>query len=148
MSSIRAASVNFSFASPVAEDKTSDAMEGVSDPQITPEDLRHQLEDPPSLTLSHEGESVRDIPIEPSSENITITEEVLQENQDAASEETESPVMAESPGLHNQEPTPENNTTSEEVQQVYQLLLQISENSRLMRQEFRACPQNRTSGFH
>ena len=54
-----------------------------------------------------------------------------------------------------EEPTPENNTTSEEVQQVYQLLLQISENASSMsqvarstRQEFRACSQNRTSGFH
>ena len=82
-STVREASVNFSFASPVAEDRTDNAMEGISDPQPSPEDLRQHQEDPPSLTLSHEGESVRDIPIEPSSENITITEEVLQENQDA-----------------------------------------------------------------
>ena len=93
VSSIRAASVNFSFASPVAEDKTSDAMEGVSDPQITPEDLRHQLEDPPSLTLSQEGETVRESLTESNSDNITITEEVLQENKETASEETKSPGL-------------------------------------------------------
>ena len=45
-STVREASVNFSFASPVAED--------------SPEDLRQHQEDPPSLTLSHEGESVRE----------------------------------------------------------------------------------------
>ena len=92
-SSVRAASVNFSFASPVAEDKTSDAMECVSDPQITPEDLRHQLEDPPSLNLSHERETGRENPTEPVSDNITITEEVLQENKETASEETKSPGL-------------------------------------------------------
>ena len=92
-SSVRAASVNFSFASPVAEDKTSNAMECVSDHQLTPEDLRHQLEDPPSLTLSHEGETVKENPTEPISDNITITEEVPQENKETASEETESPGL-------------------------------------------------------
>ena len=94
-STVREASVNFSFASPVAEDRTDNAMEGISDPQPSrPEDLRQHLEDPPSLTLPHEEESVRDNPAEPNSENITISEEVLQENQDAASEETESPGLA------------------------------------------------------
>ena len=68
-------------------------MEGISDPQLTPEDLRHQLEDPPSLTLSHEGETIRENPTEPISDNITITEEVLQENKETASEETESPGL-------------------------------------------------------
>ena len=58
--SVRAASVKFSFASPVAEDKTSDASEGVSDPQLNPENLRHQLEDSPSLTSSHNEEIVRE----------------------------------------------------------------------------------------
>ena len=86
-------SVNFSFASPVAEDRTDNAMEGISDPQPSPEDLRQHLEDPPSLTLPHEGESVRENPTEPASENITISEEVLQVNQETASEETMSPGL-------------------------------------------------------
>ena len=50
-SSFKAALVNFSFASPVAEDKTSDAMEGVSDPQLSPENLRHQPDDTPTAIL-------------------------------------------------------------------------------------------------
>ena len=58
--SVRAASVEFSFASPVAEDKTSDASEGVSDPQLSPENLRHQPEDSPCLTSSHNEEIVRE----------------------------------------------------------------------------------------
>ena len=73
--SVGAASVNFSFASPVAEDRTDNAMEGISDPQLSPEDLQQQLEDPPSLTLPHKGESVRENTTEPASEDITITEE-------------------------------------------------------------------------
>ena len=95
-SSVGAASVNFSFASPVAEDRTDNAMEGISDPQLSPEDLRQQLEDPPFLTLPHEGESVRENPTEPASENITLSEEALQENQEAASKET---TACRSPGL-------------------------------------------------
>ena len=90
-SSAGAASVNFSFASPVAEDRTDDAMEGISDPQLSPEDLRQQPEDPPSLILPRE--EVRENPTEPPSENITITEEGLQENEDTASKETESPGL-------------------------------------------------------
>ena len=70
--SVRAASVEFSFASPVAEDKTSDAMEGVSDPQLSPENLRHQPEDPPSLTRSHNEEIVREDDAGPIPENTTI----------------------------------------------------------------------------
>ena len=54
--SVRASSVEFSFASPVAEDKSSNAMEGVSDPQLSPENLRHQLEDLPSLNKSQNEE--------------------------------------------------------------------------------------------
>ena len=93
-SSVRAASVNFSFASPVAEDKTNDAMEGISDPQLSPEDLRLQLEDPPSLDLSHNRESVRENPTAgPHSEDITITEEALHEDKATPSEETESPWL-------------------------------------------------------
>ena len=83
--SVRAASVEFSFASPVAEDKTSDAMEGVSDPQLSPENLRHQPEDPPSLTRSHNEEIVREDAAGPILENITISEEVQQENKDTVS---------------------------------------------------------------
>ena len=46
-SSVGAASVNFSFASPVAEDKTGNAME-VSGPQLSPENLEYQPEGPSS----------------------------------------------------------------------------------------------------
>ena len=64
-------------------------MEGISDPQLSPEDLRLQLEDPPSLDLSHNRESVRENPTAgPHSEDITITEEALQEDKETASEET------------------------------------------------------------
>ena len=56
-SSVRAASLNFSFASPVAEFRTHNAMEGISDPQLSPKDLRQQLENPPSLDLSLNGDS-------------------------------------------------------------------------------------------
>ncbi len=67
--------IYFSFSSPVAEERTDNAMEGISDPQLSPEDLQQQLEDPPSLTLPHKGESVRENTTEPASEDITITEE-------------------------------------------------------------------------
>ena len=50
-SSVGDASVNFSFASPVAEDKTDDSMEGVSDPQLSPKNLKCQPEDPSSAAL-------------------------------------------------------------------------------------------------
>ena len=85
-SSFEAASVNFSFASPVAEDKTSDAMEGVSDPQLSPENLRHQPDDPQTdipVQVSH-NEEIMDTS-GPIPENITISEEVQQENQETAS---------------------------------------------------------------
>ena len=84
-SSVRASSVEFSFASPVAEDKSSNAMEGVSDPQLSPENLRHQLEDLPSLTRSQNEEIVREDFAEPIPENTTISEEALQEHKDTAS---------------------------------------------------------------
>ena len=89
--SVKASPINFSFASPAAEDLTNDDMEGISSPQPSPENLRHQLEDPPSLNLSHNEEIARDNPTEPSFsfENITISEE----NQETASEETESPGL-------------------------------------------------------
>ena len=83
--SVRASSVEFSFASPVAEDKSSNAMEGVSDPQLSPENLRHQLEDLPSLTRSQNEEIVREDFAGPIPENITISEEVQQEYKDTTS---------------------------------------------------------------
>ena len=61
-SSFKAALVNFSFASPVAEDKTSDAMECVSDPQLSPENLRHQPDDLSTnilVQVSHNEEIIR-----------------------------------------------------------------------------------------
>ena len=70
------------FASPVAEDKTSDAMEGVSDPQLSPENLRHQPDDPSSLFRSHDEEISRQHLAGPGPENISISEEVRQEKQD------------------------------------------------------------------
>ena len=76
-SSVRAASVNFSFASPVAEDRTNNAMEGISDPQLSLEDLRQELEDPPSLSREDQAK--------PICENSTISQEVRQESQETAS---------------------------------------------------------------
>ena len=64
--SVKAASINFSFASPAAEDLTNDTMEGIFSPQPSPENLRHQLEDPPSLNLSDNEEIARDNPTGPS----------------------------------------------------------------------------------
>ena len=94
-SSVEEASVHFSFASPAAEDLTNNAMEGISSPQLSPEDLRQQMEDSPSLTLSQKEEDVRENQSEPFSENITIPEEeVLQsECNEPAFEETESPGL-------------------------------------------------------
>ncbi len=67
-------------------------MEGVSSPQ--PEELRQQVDDSPSSTLSQNGEDVRDYQSEPSSENITLPEEeVLQSDHGPAFEETESPGL-------------------------------------------------------
>ena len=57
--SVGAASVNFSFASPaVAEDQSSIAMEGVSDLKLSPEYLRHQPDDQPSLIWFHNQEII------------------------------------------------------------------------------------------
>ena len=106
-SSVRAASVSFS--SPASEDvingtmgisdsspspedirQQPDAMEGILSPQPSPENLRKQLEDPPSLTFDFE-EIARENHTEsgPTLENISISEE----NQETASEETESPGL-------------------------------------------------------
>ena len=92
--SVKAASINFSFASPAAEDRedlTNDTMEGIISPQPSPENLRHQLEDSPPLNLSDNEEIARDNLTGPSFsfENTTISEE----NQETASEETESPGL-------------------------------------------------------
>ena len=83
-------SVHFSFASPAAEDLTNNAMEGASSPQPGTKDLRQQVEDSPSLSLSQNEGDVREDQSEPFIENITIPEEkVLQ----SAFEETESPGL-------------------------------------------------------
>ena len=123
-SSFEAASVNFSFASPLAEDKTSDAMEGVSDPQLSPENLRHQPDDTSTAIIaqvSHNEEIFRQDIAGPSPENITISEEVQQENQDTASKSRLRLASSEPCILHafnkdNQEPISENITNSEEAQ--------------------------------
>ena len=94
-SSISSASVNFSFASPVPEDVTNGTVEGISGPQPSPEHLRQQQEDQSSLSASLDEEIDREnSTAEPSLENITITDEVLHENENSASEETESPGLA------------------------------------------------------
>lgn len=93
-SSISSTSVNFSFASPVPEDVTNGTVEGISGPQPSPEHLRQQQEDQSSLSASLDEEIDRENSTsEPSLENITITDEVLQENEKSASEETESPGL-------------------------------------------------------
>ena len=74
--SVGAASVNFSFASPVAEDKTDNAMEGVSDPQLSPKNLRYQFENP----SSQNGEIVK--------ENKVLGEELSSSNNELNSCET------------------------------------------------------------
>ena len=83
-STVSEASVNFSFASPAPEDVTNGTMEGVSDPQPSPENLRQHLEDQSSLNISHNEDVSRDI-TEPSL--------VLLEDKDTAYEETESPGL-------------------------------------------------------
>ena len=79
------------WSGPAAEDLTNDAMEGILSPQPSPENLRQQLEDSPSLTLtlSHNEDIARENNTGPpfSFENITISEE------ETASEETESPGL-------------------------------------------------------
>ena len=87
-------------------------MEGVSDPQLSPENLRHQPEDPPSLTRSHNEEIVREDVAGPIPENITISEEVQQENKDTVSKPRLRLASSEPCILHafnedNQEPTSE-----------------------------------------
>ena len=133
-SSFEAASVNFSFASPVAEDKTSDAMEGVSDPQLSPENLRHQPDDPPTailLQVSNNEEIFRQDIAGPSPENITISEEVQQENQDTASKSrlrlaSSEPCILRAFKKDNREPISENITNSEEAQKNGQGLTDFS----------------------
>ena len=69
-------------------------VEGISDPQPSPEHLRQQQEDQSSLSASLDEEIDREnSTAEPSLENITITDEVLHENEKSASEETESPGL-------------------------------------------------------
>ena len=93
-SSISSASVNFSFASPVPEDVTNGTVEGISGPQPRPEHLRQLQKDQSSLSASLDEEIDREnSTAEPSLENITITDEVLHENEKSASEETESPGL-------------------------------------------------------
>ena len=75
-SSVGDPSVNFSFASPVAEDKTDNAMEGVSDPQLSPKNLRYQFENP----SSQNGEIVK--------ENKVLGEELSSSNNELNSCET------------------------------------------------------------
>ena len=79
-SSVGDPSVNFSFASPVAEDKTDNAMEGVSDPQLSPKNLRYQFENPSSPTISQNGEIVK--------ENKVLGEELSSSNNELNSCET------------------------------------------------------------
>ena len=118
------ASVNFSFASPVAEDKTNDAMEDVSDPQLSPENLRHQPDDTPTAILdqvSHDEEIFRQDVAGPSPENITISEEVQQEEQDTASKPrlrlaSSEPCILRAFKKDNREPISDNITNSEEAQ--------------------------------
>ena len=59
------ASVNFSFASPAPEDVTNGTMEGVPDPQPSPENLR-QHQDQSFLNISHNEDVVREDATEPS----------------------------------------------------------------------------------
>ena len=64
-------------------------MEGVSDPQLSPENLRHQPDDPQSQTailaqVSHSEEIIRQDTAGPIPENITISEEVQQEYKNTA----------------------------------------------------------------
>ena len=116
--------MNFSFASPVAEDKTSDAMEAVSDPQLSPENLQHQPDDSPTaipVQVSHNEEIIRQDTAGPIPENITILEEVQQENQDTASKSrlqlsSSKPCILRAIDKDNREPISENITNSEEAQ--------------------------------
>ena len=84
-STISAAPVNFSFASPAPEDVSNGTMEGVSDPQPSPENLRQHQEDQSSFSISHNEDVVREDSPEPSL--------VLLEDKETAYEETESPGL-------------------------------------------------------
>ena len=84
-STVRAASVNFSFSSPTPEDVSNGTMEGISDPQPSPENLRQQQEDISSMTLSNDTDVVR--------EDFTEPRLVLPEDKETAYEETESPGL-------------------------------------------------------
>ena len=84
-STVREASVNFSFSSPAPEDISNGSMEGVSDPQPSPEKLREHQEDESSLSTSHNEDAVREDSTEPSL--------VLLEDRETAYEETESPGL-------------------------------------------------------
>ena len=65
-STVREASANFSFASPAPEDVSNGTMEGVSDPQPSPENLRQHQEHQSSLNMSHNQDVVREDATEPS----------------------------------------------------------------------------------
>ena len=64
-STVRAASVNFSFSSPAPEDVTTGTMDGITDPQPSPENLRQHQEDQSSLNVSHNEYVVREDSREP-----------------------------------------------------------------------------------
>ena len=84
-STVRAASVNFSFSYPTPEDVSNGTMEGISDPQPSPENLRQQQEDISSMTLSNDTDVVR--------EDFTEPRLDLPEDKETAYEETESPGL-------------------------------------------------------
>ena len=95
-------------------------MEGVSDPQLSPENLRHQPDDRSSFYRSHNEEIGRQDTAGPIPENITISEEVQQEKQDTASKSrlrlaSSEPCMLRAFNEDNQEPISENITNSEEA---------------------------------
>ena len=140
---------NVSFASPVPENLrqdnsnsmiVGDKIEIEEQGQADSENLRQQLEAPPSLNLSHNEEIARDRPTGPSFsfENITISEE----NQETASEETESPGLdfwsfKLSPSLSGENHAgaiSENVTTPEEARQENQEELTEAEMIRMLRE--------------
>ena len=99
-------------------------MEGVSDPQLSPENLRHQPDDRSSLSRSHDERHDEEISrqhlAEPIPENITLSEEVQQENQDTAFKSrlrlsSSEPCILRASNEDNQEPISENIINSEEA---------------------------------
>ena len=84
-STVSEASVNFSFASPAPEDVSNGTMEGVSDPQPSPENLRQHQENQSTLNISHDEDVVRD--------DATEASLVLFEEKDTVYEETVSPGL-------------------------------------------------------